>query len=463
MFKFLPPSLLPPGTFRQAFAYACAVMIMLIGLAAWILSITAGRADAQLAQLIESETYTTHVLVREGGREKAVAELGARFNDKHIQDQVALLTDENYHPLAGNLKVWPPSVGTEAGWYSIRIMREPGPSEARVLHRVLSDGSHLLYGCDLTDFFAGQKSFVVAFMGVSIPLLVSVLLLGFFIRQSLLNQIGSINDAARAIMRGNLKERVKQAGDNTELDLLSATINRMLDHTETLVGGITNVSNSIAHDLRTPLAEARARFEALLAKWPSEETAQTEIGAGIADIDRLIRTFNALMRLAQIETGARQSGFRKVDLPDVVTETVEFYQHAAEQKNLNLSAEIPARFDIEGDPSLIAQAVGNLIDNAIKYTPSGGRVDVSVQSAEHGGAAILVNDTGPGIADDEKPKVTTRFYRGDPGRSTSGAGLGLSLVAAIASLHGGNLSFTNNRPGLRAMHTLHEPTDGAPA
>jgi signal transduction histidine kinase len=139
----------------------------------------------------------------------------------------------------------------------------------------------------------------------------------------------------------------------------------------------------------------------------------------------------------------------------VLSETVEFYQPAAEQKGLNLTAEIPDHFAFTGDPSLIAQAVGNLIDNAIKYTPSGGHIGVMLQAGEAGRADILVDDTGPGIPDAEKPKVTERFYRGDPARSTAGAGLGLSLVAAIAALHGGTLTLTDNHPGLRAKLTLY--------
>lgn len=160
------------------------------------------------------------------------------------------------------------------------------------------------------------------------------------------------------------------------------------------------------------------------------------------------------MRLAQIENGARQSGFRSVELAEVVSETVEFYQHVAEQKGLDLTAQIPAALNVTGDPSLIAQAVGNLIDNAIKYTPRGGHIGVAVSSGVDVGAAIIVDDDGPGIPDAEKAKVTTRFYRGDPARGTGGAGLGLSLVAAIAALHGGSLTLANNHPGLRARLTL---------
>lgn len=450
---------LPPGTLRQAVVYAGAVSLLLIGLAAWIWSITAGQVDAQLTQLIEAESYSVLVAIREGGREKTVADVAERFNHKPIMNQVVLLADEALRPLAGNLNEWPESVSRVEGWHTISIMREPGPSEARVLHRIMPDRSHLLYGYDLTDFLAGRKAFIVAFMGVSIPLLVTVLLLGFFIRRSLLGQIDAINEAATAIMHGNLKERVPERGDSTELDLLSATINRMLDHTENLVGGITNISNSIAHDLRTPLAEARARFERLISKWPaSDEAAKHEIEGGIADIDKLIRTFNALMRLAQIETGARQSGFKSVELPHVVSETVEFYQLVAEQKGLDLIVEIPEHLRVTGDPSLIAQAVGNLIDNAIKYTPRGGRIGVALSTGADGGATVVVDDNGPGIPDAEKAKVTTRFYRGDPARGTGGAGLGLSLVAAIASLHGGSLTLANNYPGLRARLTLQTPT-----
>ncbi len=450
---------LPPGTLRQAVVYAGAVSLLLLGLAAWIWSITAGQVDKQLTQLIEAESYSVLVAIRDGGRAKTVEEVGERFNHKPIMNQVALLADEALRPLAGNLNEWPEAAGRVEGWHTISIMREPGPSEARILHRIMPDGSHFLYGYDLTDFLAGRKAFVVAFMGVSIPLLVTVLLLGFFIRRSLLGQIDAINEAARAIMLGNLKERVPERGDSTELDLLSSTINRMLDHTEQLIGGITNVSNSIAHDLRTPLAEARARFERLLAKWPaSDEAAQREIESGVADIDKLIRTFNALMRLAQIETGARQSGFKNVELPDVVSETVEFYQLVAEQKGLDLVSEIPAHLLVTGDPSLIAQAVGNLIDNAIKYTPRGGRIGVALTTGADGGATVVVDDNGPGIPDSEKSKVTTRFYRGDPARGTGGAGLGLSLVAAIAALHGGSLTLANNYPGLRARLTLHTPS-----
>jgi signal transduction histidine kinase len=143
-----------------------------------------------------------------------------------------------------------------------------------------------------------------------------------------------------------------------------------------------------------------------------------------------------------------------MELPDVLTETIEFYQPAAEQKGLNFTADIPEHFAFTGDPSLIAQAVSNLLDNAIKYTPSGGRIGVALRAGQQGVADIVVDDTGPGIPDPEKPKVTERFYRGDPARGTAGAGLGLSLVAAIAALHGGTLTLADNHPGLRAKLSL---------
>jgi signal transduction histidine kinase len=453
------------STVRQSLAYAGGMLAILMLLAGWIWSLTGGRADAQLTQLISGESYAAFVGVRDGGRDKAVAEIRDYYGHRPIRDRVILLADEQFRPLAGNLEHWPAAVGDTPGWHTLRIMREPGPSEARVLHRVLSDGSHLLYGYDLSDYFAGRRSFVVAFLGVSVLVGGSILLSGLYIRQFLLGQVAAINRATQGIMRGNLTRRVPESGRNRELNLLSRTINQMLEHTEQLVSGIAGVSNSVAHDLRTPLAEARARLERLLSAWDGQDvdTARGQVEAAMADIDRLIRVFNALQRLAQIEAGARRSGIRETDLVPVVAEVVEFYQHAAERKGQQLTLRGPEALAVACDPSLLAQALGNLLDNACKYTPAGGHIAVAVTCGPAAAAEIAVADDGPGIAEAERPKAVTRFYRGDTSRSTEGAGLGLSLVSAIAALHGGELRLEDNRPGLRATLVLPRDTDAPPA
>ena len=446
------------GTFRQSVAYAAALALIVLALGAWVWGITGGRADAQLNQLISSESYTTYVGVRDGGRDKAVADIEMRFGQKPITDRVILLADEEFHPLAGNLSAWPAPVAGALGWHSLQIIREAGPSEARVLHSVLSDGSHLLYGYDLSDYFAGRKSFFGAFLGTALLLLTAGLLSGLYIRQLLLGQVAAIAATTRGIMAGDLKHRVPRRGTHAEFALLASTINEMLDHIERLVSGIADVSNAVAHDLRTPLAETRSRLEGLLRARADDPVAVTAVEAAIADVDKLIRTFNALLRLAQIETGARRAGFRRIELVGLVGEVVEFYQLAAEKKDQSLAFDAPAELTIHSDPPLLAQAIANLLDNATKYTPAGGQIAVRLRGTGNGdritGAEITVADSGPGIAEAERAKAVTRFYRGDSSRATEGAGLGLSLVSAIAALHGGDLRLADNHPGLCAVLTV---------
>jgi signal transduction histidine kinase len=176
----------------------------------------------------------------------------------------------------------------------------------------------------------------------------------------------------------------------------------------------------------------------------------------VADVDRVIRIFNALLRLAEIDTGMRRSGFVQVNANELAAEAVEFYSPAAEIKNVTLSFESGGLVSVSGDPTLLAQAVGNLIDNALKYVGEGGWVKVGVQVRSDDTVEISVADNGPGIPDEEKPKVAQRFYRGDSSRGTPGVGLGLSLVQAVTKLHGGTLELVDNHPGLRAR-MIFEP------
>jgi len=233
----------------------------------------------------------------------------------------------------------------------------------------------------------------------------------------------------------------------------------MLDQIEQLVHGIRNVSNSIAHDLRTPLAELRSRLEELALTRPAAEQTFGEIDAAVADVDRVIRIFNALLRLAEIDSGLRRSGFVPVDVAAIAAAAVEFYQPAAELRGSNLSLEIAGPAPIRGDPVLLAQALGNLIDNALKYTPDVSTITVTVRRAiDDGSVEIVVADSGPGIPEAQKPRAVERFFRGDASRCTPGVGLGLSLVDAVARLHGSELRLEDNHPGLRARIVLTQDT-----
>jgi signal transduction histidine kinase len=222
-----------------------------------------------------------------------------------------------------------------------------------------------------------------------------------------------------------------------------------------VINGVRNVSNAIAHDLRTPLAELRSRLEVLILERRKlgDESVLTQLETALADVDRVIGIFNALLRLAEIDAGVQRSGFVACDLAAIVADAVEFYQPVAELRSVTLTLSGCERLAAIVDPLLIAQAIGNLIDNAIKFACENG--EVSVVAGKKGDAfEIAVSDDGPGIPDAQKPKVTERFYRGDASRGTPGVGLGLALVKAVATLHHGALTFSDNHPGLVATLTI---------
>lgn len=224
-----------------------------------------------------------------------------------------------------------------------------------------------------------------------------------------------------------------------------------------VLNGVRNVSNAIAHDLRTPLTELRSRLEVLLLglRKKGDEDTLGQLEVAMTDVDRVIGIFNALLRLAEIDAGVRRSGFVKSDVVTILSDAVEFYQPVAELRGISLTLLLCSETEVlaEVDPLLLAQAIGNLIDNALKYAQDNGEVEVSL--CEHDDRIeVTVSDDGPGIPFAERSKVTERFYRGDRSRGTPGVGLGLALVKAVATLHHGFLEFADNEPGLAATMTI---------
>jgi signal transduction histidine kinase len=228
-----------------------------------------------------------------------------------------------------------------------------------------------------------------------------------------------------------------------------------------VLNGVRNVSNAIAHDLRTPLTELRSRLEVLLLglRKKGDEDTLGQLEVAMADVDRVIGIFNALLRLAEIDAGVRRSGFVESDVVTILSDAVEFYQPVAELRGISLSLMLCSRSELLAvvDPLLLAQAIGNLIDNALKYAQDNGEVEVSLCERENR-VDITVSDDGPGIPATERTKVTERFYRGDRSRGTPGVGLGLALVKAVATLHQGALDLTDNAPGLAATMTIRRTT-----
>ncbi len=380
-------------------------------------------------------------------------------------ERILLLADGSLRPLAGNLTAWPRGIPDEPGSYTLPIDLDGQRSTVSIVRTALPGGYNLLVGRDVERYAPLERRFWSGLAAAVAVLLVAGLLGGILIRRALLSRIQSIQQTVAAIMRGDLSHRLQVRPSGDELNTLAQTINRLLEQIEQLVHGVANVSNSIAHDLRTPLAELRSRLEELSLTRPSTEETFQEIDAAVSDVDSVIRIFNALLRLAEIDAGMRRSGFVEVDVADLTAKAVEFYLPAAELENLSFVFRDPGPVLVRGDRVLLAQAINNLVDNALKYVGKGGRITVEVLRRTDGMVAIAVSDNGPGIPDAEKPKVAQRFYRGDTSRGTPGVGLGLSLVEAVAKLHGGALELADNHPGLRARITLERgvPEEAQPA
>jgi signal transduction histidine kinase len=446
--------LLRSTSVRLALGYVAlfvASSLLLVGFLWWR---TAGYLDRKTDAVIATDAREITDQLRDFGLPGAIEAIRVRTAEAPGDPGIYLLADQRLKPLAGNLPAWPAAVGPKPGSYEVEIAADGQLRTARLLRVRLPGGLNLLVGRDMEDraelralivdglCWAAGTAFLLAIGG------------GVLVRRAVLHRVGMINDAASAIVRGDLSQRVPVHDAADAFDQLSRTINRMLQQIHQLVEGVRNTVNVIAHDLRTPLAELRARLEELSRMRPGGEAAYDEVQKSVADIDRVIAVFNALLRLAEIDSGLRRSGFRRVDLADLAAEVAELYAPLTEEKGAAFAVDTQTGLTVNGDPYLLAQAVGNLVDNAVKYTPSGGRVSMRVAPCDDGQVEIVVADNGPGIPNEEKSHVTDRFYRGHSSAGKSGIGLGLSVVEAVARLHEGRLTLGDNHPGLTACLRL---------
>jgi signal transduction histidine kinase len=261
-------------------------------------------------------------------------------------------------------------------------------------------------------------------------------------------RIESIIATSQAIMLSGLDKRIPLRGSNDEWDRAAQNLNLMLDRIETLMGEIKQVSDNVAHDLRTPLTRMRGRLEKAFHGQRIANDDQWLIGETIADLDAVLQMFLSITRIAQIETQARKDAFRTVNLVDIASEVVELYDAAAEQDRTHLTVAGDREVLVTGDRDLIFDAIANLVDNAIKHGRAGGQVVVAAENID-GNPVVSIADDGPGIPADQHEHVFKRFYRLEHSRFTPGNGLGLSLVAAVAGLHGVKIDLLDNSPGLK--------------
>jgi len=351
--------------------------------------------------------------------------------------------------LAGRLT----ATTTAMGWTVQRHKDGLGRVEAiRVLTVALPDGYRLLVGDDEerieTLDGAVLRGFGLAFIGV----VVLGVLGGYALSRDMHRRLAAISGTAEAIIDGDLARRVPLKGSDDDLDRLALTINRMLDRIAALMESLKQVSNDIAHDMRTPLTRLRQKLEAGLVG-PQDREAALE--SALDDLDSILETFAALLRIAQIEGGARRAAFRPCDLAALARTVTEAFAPSAEDQHQSLTFTGQAAVTVDGDSELLTQMLVNLVENALRHAGPGARI--AVRASQLGrGAVLAVADNGPGVPDGERERLFDRFYRLERSRSTPGSGLGLALVAAVARLHGAEIALMSANPGLEARVTFRE-------
>lgn len=381
-----------------------------------------------------------------------------RMNANEADHRVYLLVDSDGRKLIGNLDRWPGVSRDANGWM---VLPAPNPAMAtrvRAHSHPLDNGTRLLVGFDEHRIDYMRKSIhQAAALGLGATLLFAGLA-GYLTSRVPLRYVEAINRTAERIIEGDLAQRVPRRGGLDELDRLGLTLNQMLDRISELVQAIGSATDNIAHDLRTPLARLKTRIEAAKASLGTNSPQLELLDALSVEVDGVLAIFSSLLRLATIESGVLRSGFRPVALAPLVTDAAQIYEAVAAERGIAIA--VPAgdtargSADVEGDRDLLFQALCNLLDNAVKFSPDGSVVGIDVALTPEDRLRVAITDQGPGIPAAERERVFERLVRLDASRSTPGSGLGLSLVRAIARLHGGDCHIESAASGTCAVLEL---------
>ncbi len=456
-----PPRLLKSAGFRFALLFAAMFASAAIALVAVLWWATAGALDRQTDAAVRADAIALAERWREAGGTGLAEAIEERLAVDVENEAIYLLVEAaGGRRLAGNLDRWPTMPPGEGAWFRTQVLHDGLAAEAR-LHRLELPGLRLLVGRDESEREQLRQLLTEGVFWASGAVVLFALMGAWLLRHALQARMRPVFDTTAAIAGGNLGSRVALSGRGDEFDRLAQTLNTMLDRIGTLMEGVRGVSDAIAHDLRTPIARARAKLEDALSEAPDEPALRATVEQGIADLDAISRIFQALLRIAEAEAGARRAAFAPLDLSLVLADAAEIYEVAAEARGQHFATDLPPQLELVGDRDLLLQAVVNLLDNAIKFTPPGGTVQLSARRVAKG-IEILVADDGPGLAPDDRSHAGERFFRADKARATPGSGLGLSLVQAVAHLHAGELRLEDavagrTPPGLRVVLLLPSP------
>ena len=418
--------------------------------------------NEQITQTVDAEIVTLQDEYDIGGIRRLIFTLDAR--SRRPDSYLYLLTTAAGEGLAGNVGSLTAGVLERSGWVetAYRKLEDLEQTEHHALVKIvqLSGGFRMLVGRDLEErdrmhdvvISAGRWSLaIVVILGIAG---------GLFVMRRVLQRVDAMTATTQTIMAGDLTGRLPIAGTGDELDRLAGNLNAMLERIEALMRGLKEVSDNIAHDLKTPLTRLRNRCEEALRTAEDEAQYRAALEGTIEESDALIRTFNALLMIARAESGQARDNMRDFDAAEVARGVGELYEPLADENGLVLTIDAPAAAPVRGNRELVSQALANLVDNAIKYAapaavPAGGHPEIKISAACQGDRVLLtVADNGPGIPAADRARAVERFVRLEQSRSQPGSGLGLSLALAVAHLHGGDLKLEDNQPGLRTVISL---------
>jgi len=443
--------------FRFGAIYALLLAISATALALFLWWATAGLLDRQTEAAIYADAERLSERWAEGGIPSLIVTIEDRLAQNVNDDAIYFLADPSMRRIAGNLERWPPNVTMSGTLYELHVMRAGMRSLATVERFDLPGGFHLLIGRDVQAMAQLRRLLTDALLWAIVVVVLMATVGALVVRNLFRRTLANISATATAIAAGDFAQRVKLTGRGDEFDQVAEVINDMLDRIGRLMDGVRQVSNAIAHDLRTPITRARTRLEDAALHADTPEALRAAIERATADLDGIVAVFQALLRISEIEAGSRRSSFTRIDIAPLLTQVEELYGPLVEERGISLVVRTAGEVPAYGDKELIQQAIANLLDNAVKFSPLGGTVRLEASVA--GKVEVAVSDQGPGISASERGRATERFYRGETARSTPGSGLGLSLVAAVAHLHGGELRLEDNAPGLRAVLVLPNPEE----
>ena len=465
-----PTRLIASTPFRIVVAYLGAFILaaaVIVGFVAWRANelLTANAVEALAAEV---SSLNEHL---QSGGPPALATV---INDRIAEpgSNLYLLSDAAGRRIVGNLSAMPRDLAVGGAGHVFKFKRvSDGPSGrdrlAVAVARSVQGGLTLVVGRDVEDQrrFAATIGYV-AFWGVGLLAAIGVGA-GVLISRSMLKRIDAVTETSRRIMSGDLSRRIPLDGSGDEIDRLSVGLNAMLGRIEELMLALREVSDNIAHDLKTPLTRLRSRAESALRESSDQDHLRDALTKTMEEADELIKTFNALLLIARLEGGAVAESMQPTDLAAIIGDVAELYEPVAEEAGLSLRVSVPQGLVLTVNRELISQAIANLVDNAVKYgarerhagQAADAAVDIVVETRD-GTVAVIVADHGPGVAPEDRARALQRFVRLEKSRSRPGAGLGLSLVAAVARLHGGSVRLEDNAPGVRAVMEIPRTREG---